>query len=309
MEQATPIVTIAIPLFRSKRFLPIIRQNLLRIDWPTAEILISDRHGDDDTLSLLRQEFDSDSRIRFLENRDRIGWVDHYNALLTEARGTYFAWFPHDDTFPEGYVSDLVNDLERHPEAWLSFGRLYAVEEDTDEQQMMYLPDRLRRNTESWQPDYALKLLGLFNLGIPFRGVFRRERVLEKGLLIRHTQPNDQFADIYWVFAVALQGKLFYNDHQSCLKRYYAGSTHHAWSEANYFVTSAAGRRAIEQYIKTAGLPWSKEMHLLMNFRLLCGLRWGFGLLSARVKKRLKRWFGVVSYQKVSPRVEANPFG
>ena len=126
----TPLVSVAIPLYRSRQFVDIIARNIDAIDYPSTEILISDRHQEDDALDILAARFAGNRRVRILRARDQLGWVDHYNLLLTAATGEYFLWMPHDDTYPGGFISTLVECLERHPRAVLAFGGVDVVAED-----------------------------------------------------------------------------------------------------------------------------------------------------------------------------------
>lgn len=114
-RSAAPLLTVAIPLYKSRRFLEIISENIRNADYPNLEILVGDRHLADDTLEQLRARFPDDSRLRFLTAKDRLPWVEHYNALLAAASGQYFLWMPHDDSFPPGYIGALVDRLEAAP--------------------------------------------------------------------------------------------------------------------------------------------------------------------------------------------------
>lgn len=51
---AAPLVTAALPLYRSARFHANIAANLERLDDARFEIIVSDRHLDDDTLARWR---------------------------------------------------------------------------------------------------------------------------------------------------------------------------------------------------------------------------------------------------------------
>ncbi|MEO8541606.1 MAG: hypothetical protein ABI577_17830, partial [bacterium] len=83
-EPLAPLVSLAIPLYRSLRFLDVITENIRNADYPNLEILVGDRHLADDTIEQLRIRFVGDSRLRFITSRDEVSWVDHYNLLLAE---------------------------------------------------------------------------------------------------------------------------------------------------------------------------------------------------------------------------------
>ena len=125
-----PLVSVAIPLFKSQRFLDCIIGNIAAIDYPNLEVIISDRHCADDAIELLTDRFRADQRIRFIKGSDQLNWVDHYNLLLQIASGQYFLWMPHDDLYPSDYIPQLVSVLESQPDAVLAYGRLEAVHLD-----------------------------------------------------------------------------------------------------------------------------------------------------------------------------------
>ena len=55
-----PLVTVAIPLYKSQPFFDIITENVENLAYENLEFIISDRHGYDDTLARLRQRFCTD---------------------------------------------------------------------------------------------------------------------------------------------------------------------------------------------------------------------------------------------------------
>jgi GT2 family glycosyltransferase len=245
-----PRVTIAIPMYRSKRFLRVIRQNIRHLDLPDAEILLSDRHGDDDAMDMLQAEFGHDPRIRFLRASDRIGWVDHYNELLQQATGHYFMWMPHDDTFPRHYVPTLLADLERDSSIWLSFGTLYSVFRQPRRVEIGRLPNW--QIPQHWSAWCGLRWFLFWNMGVPMRGLFDRERVLAQQLFLKSVPPANHYADIYWLFALALRGRMHYNPAAFTVKRMYATSTSGVWKYTEYF--SRPGLRTLFQYVRETPL-------------------------------------------------------
>ena len=96
-ETSLPLVSLALPLYRSFLFFDIITANLDSIAYPNLEILISDRHCADDTLERLASRYASYSRFHFFRATDQLNWIEHYNFLLRAAQGKYMLWMPHDD--------------------------------------------------------------------------------------------------------------------------------------------------------------------------------------------------------------------
>ena len=76
---------------------------------------------------------------------------------------------------------------------------------------------------EEWSIATSVRLLTLWQLWIAFRGVVRREVIEASNLYIRQTYGNVR-ADIYWVFALGLKGRLCYVPSCYCTKRFHRSS-------------------------------------------------------------------------------------
>jgi glycosyltransferase involved in cell wall biosynthesis len=222
-----PLVSVGIPLYGSSRFLDVIIANIEGIEYPNLEVLISDRHLLDDAIGVLRARYGADTRFRFLEGRDELDWVGNFNLLLRSAQGRYFVWMAHDDSFPPNYVGDLVAALEARPDAVLAFGEVEQVSLDGFLPTFPFVPPPVSPD-EPWTLGSSLRVLTLWQLWIPFRGVFRRDVVEAAGLYIRPTRRNIR-ADMYWVFALSLMGRLCFVPSCRCTKRFYRTSTGADW--------------------------------------------------------------------------------
>ncbi|MGD2083158.1 MAG: glycosyltransferase family A protein [Chromatiales bacterium] len=288
-----PLVSVAIPLWRSRVFVERILANISALAGLDVEVLVSDRHQDDDALDRLRRHLAGDRRIRFLSGTDRLSWVDHYNLLLTEARGRYFMWMPHDDEFPGGYVSGLVDSLEADPAAVLAFGEMHKAGEPGGpaSRPAPPVPAPLRRN-DPWSRWMPLKLLVLWNPGLPFRGLFRRDRVMESGLVIKPSNGNVR-ADVYWVFALSLLGPLRFVGDVHCIKHYHGSNTHTRWVQTPSTILDRY--RLPRAYMRDAR---PRSRHPLRAYRLLLAVDTLYhlvtrftpvpaGLLSSRLRRLL----------------------
>ncbi|UCF38491.1 MAG: glycosyltransferase family 2 protein [Acidobacteriota bacterium] len=223
MKSEPPLVSIGIPLYRSRRFLESIIANLERISYPRLEIIISDRHSADDTIDLLREHFKGDSRFSFVQEQDDLNWVENYNELLRRFSGDYFLWMPHDDIYPADYVSKLVAGLETDSEAICSFGRLHLRDlEDRPIPLFREFPPAFLETEDKTRRALALLTWGA---GIPFRGLFRRNPIVESSFFIRQTLDN-YAADGCWMFGLALRRRFVYVRQCSVHKRMYPNSTH-----------------------------------------------------------------------------------
>jgi len=219
-----PKVTVAVPLYRSARFLSIVTETLRSLDYPNLEFLISDRHQEDDAIERLRGTFSTDPRFRFLIARDQLDWVAHYNLLLAEASGHYFVWVSHDDSYSSDFVRKLVEALERNPDAILAYARVERISMSGERLTKVKpkIPDSGRRPGPLTA--YRIALSG----GQQFHGVFRRKWLVERKLWIRPTIHNIA-ADMLWVFTLGLIGRTLYVEHCTYWKRYHELNTHKTW--------------------------------------------------------------------------------
>jgi glycosyltransferase involved in cell wall biosynthesis len=222
-----PLVSVGIPLYRSQRFLDTIVENLEALSYDNLEVIVSDRHLIDDALEVLRQRYGSDPRFRFLCGTDGLSWVEHYNLLLRESRGKYAVVIPHDDSYPSTYIPELVAALEQHPDAVLAFGRVEQISLDGFLPTLPFSPPPLSP-TATWTFGSSLKMLTVWQLWFAFRGMVRRDVIERSDLYIRQTRRNIR-ADIYWVFALSLKGRLQFVPACWCTKRFYRSSTGANW--------------------------------------------------------------------------------
>ncbi len=228
-EPTAPLLTIGIPLHRSRPFIDVVSANIEAVEREDVEFLVSDRTGFDDAVDLLAARHSTDRRVIPVRTVDGSDWVEHCNALLRQARGTYFCWMPHDDSFPPGWVDTLLGCLEAEPDLLMAFGRIEPIAtDDTRGEFARYRHPAIGTGSGTWTVHDAVAALTQWRGGYAFRGMFRRAPVVARGLFLPRTRDGID-ADKAWVFGMALLGRLLYVPEVACLKRYYVGSAHSAW--------------------------------------------------------------------------------
>lgn len=254
-----PLVSVGIPLFRSGPFVDGLRANCRALAArDDVEVIVSDRHGLDDTIDLLAAEWKGDPRFRFLKASDGLSWVEHANLLLRAARGEYFRWMPHDDLFPEGCLDPLVDRLNRDPEIILAYAPTRAIDSAGHR-----LPERDRLETcpvafnEKWTLRHSLDLFWTGSCDGAFKGLFRRLPVIAADLFIRPTRGLI-FAERGWLFGISLLGGLAEEPGSQYFKRYHPASTHAGWSPGIGHVASATA--AMCGYLKDYGPGWPQVL-------------------------------------------------
>lgn len=294
MAASSPLVSIALPLFKSRQFLPVIEANLRSLDYPCLEILISDRHRRDDALPSLRRTFGGDSRFTFIEASDELNWIAHYNSLLRAAHGAYFMWMPQDDSFPPNYVSALVERLEAQPDAVLAFGGIDPIGRDDARLPQWFAPPPFGDGPD-WTIRDSLRLL-FWHPAVPFRGVFRRAVVIEHDLWIPDTLDTIG-ADAYWVFALSLVGPLTFVPSCACRKRYHADSASAAFRPRWRHI--AEGVRRLRGDVAARGRS-RRDVAVGSMGVALWGAWWGLSLPVRRLPAPAKLWLKAIAYGSTS---------
>jgi glycosyltransferase involved in cell wall biosynthesis len=238
--RASTPVTIGIPLYRSRRFVDTILRNVRAIDYPgVVEILISDRHQDDDALDVLAEALKDDVRVKVLRAKDRVGWVDHFNALLHAATGEYFMWMLHDDHYPAGFIGPLAACLDAQPDVVAACPRGIMVNAAGKViSQRSDLPDH------GSPAQAALRMLTAGRVSA-VHSLMRRKVIAGAGLSMRHTS-GDVDADMYWNYGVRLCGRVVRVPEATFTKLMHPQSESAGW-----------GTRKLAHVLDGFVIPWS----------------------------------------------------
>jgi hypothetical protein len=96
---SNPLVSVGIPLYRSRRFLDIIVDNIEAITYPNVEIIVSDQHLLDDTTEVPAD----DSAEMLARFRGRTASrVENFNPAAQRRAFLY-----NDDSYPTNYIREL----------------------------------------------------------------------------------------------------------------------------------------------------------------------------------------------------------
>lgn len=258
-----PLLSLLFPLYRSKPFLENLVQQLERLRDPRYEIIISDRHCYDETIDLLQNKFALDKRFRFIKESDGLHWVSHYNTLLQQAKGKYFCWVPHDDAYEPNYFTVLVNKLENQSSAVMAFSVMHLNGKND------WIPDYSVFKKRFDYPFSSREYIELYNsglMGIPFRGIFRRQTVIHNGLFIKQPKKMNGYQDLFWVFALLQYGGFVYTEETSCTKRFTKGSAHAEWTTKMLSRKNLQVTKLLLEYLVKSPLPFSTKIGLGLGF-------------------------------------------
>lgn len=113
-------VTVALPIYKRLEYLPQALKTIESQDYPFIELLVSDNGMNGDKVREAVQSGYSRPH-RFRQNPTSVEIIAHFNQLVHEATGEYFVILCDDDEISPNYVSELVRQLEAHPEAAIAF--------------------------------------------------------------------------------------------------------------------------------------------------------------------------------------------
>ena len=84
---SSPKISILIPCYQQARFLPEALDSVLHQDFHDLEVIASDDCSSDNTLSILQDYAQRDSRIRIFHQPSNLGMVANWNFCLRQVRG------------------------------------------------------------------------------------------------------------------------------------------------------------------------------------------------------------------------------
>jgi GT2 family glycosyltransferase len=220
-----PLVTNAIPLYRSKPYVEIIKANIEAIDYPNVEILISDRHQLDDAIVDLEMHFEHDPRVIILKAEDELSYAQHYNLLLGVGSGKYLRWMPHDDSYPVCALKQKVEILEHNPHYVLVNGPWYKLDSQDQVAEVHY---PMKSRLGKWSYETAL-FVGFGDYEAhAFKGLFRRDVAVARRIWLFDTKRVIS-TERCWEYAMSLAGEFYCLNTFLYHKRYSQDSTHATW--------------------------------------------------------------------------------
>ncbi len=127
--EPAPLVSIVVASYNHSRFLDERIQSLLAQTYKNFEIIVIDDNSTDDS-SLIISKFLGDSRIRLVQNRENVGWINVSNQGFKESKGEFLLFANCDDSCSATLVTELVNCFQNNNEIGLAFSRSWLIDEN-----------------------------------------------------------------------------------------------------------------------------------------------------------------------------------
>jgi len=123
-EKAGPLVTVLIPTYNRRRFLPVALASVVRQDYDNLEIFVIRDGGEQ--VSDIVSSF-NDSRIVFIDRAENRGVAFTLNEALVRAQGKYICYLGDDDLYYPHHVSTLLDALENGGDYEVAYSDLYKT--------------------------------------------------------------------------------------------------------------------------------------------------------------------------------------
>jgi glycosyltransferase involved in cell wall biosynthesis len=123
-KNGTAMVSVLIPTYNRREYLPVALASAVGQDYEKIEILVIRDGGED--ISDIVNSF-SDERIVFLNRDENRGIPYTLNEGLTRAKGKYICYLGDDDLYYPHHVSTLVNALENQTDCLAAYSDLYRT--------------------------------------------------------------------------------------------------------------------------------------------------------------------------------------
>lgn len=123
-----PFVSVVVPIRNEADFIEECLQSILRNRYPRErlEVLVVDGFSNDGTREIVQQLMLGDSRVRLLDNPERI--VPHaMNRAIAASRGEIITRVDGHADVAEDFILNSVRVLQEHPECWCAGGSIDSI--------------------------------------------------------------------------------------------------------------------------------------------------------------------------------------
>jgi len=132
VSDRSPRVSIGMLAYNDQRYVSLAIEDILSQSFRDFELIISDDCSVDSTAEICKEFSKQDSRVRFYQQKPRLGMQKNYEFVLKHARGQYFMWASSDDRWDCGFISTLLDAIERDTNLISVFCPFQFIDEDGD---------------------------------------------------------------------------------------------------------------------------------------------------------------------------------
>ncbi|MBQ4822607.1 glycosyltransferase family 2 protein [Aquimarina sp. MMG016] len=203
-EKTLPLVSICIPTYNGSNHIKETLDSAINQSYKNIEIIITDDHSSDDTLTICESYAEEDSRIKVHKNEKNLGLVGNWCASLERASSKWVKFLFQDDLLQENCVERMIKCAIEHSVDFVICNREYFFEEGFNPKIKRYYSEKLPKtenifNEERvYTPKETSKLISnhIFNncIGEPPTFLFNKEKYS------RSDFPDNYFQLIDYIF-------------------------------------------------------------------------------------------------------------
>lgn len=123
-----PRVSILMPCYRGVKYLEAAVESCLAQTFADFELICVDDKSPDHTLTFLHELGSRDSRIRVLARDKNGGQGRAFQTALDVSRGEFITRLAQDDVFYPDALAAMLAELERHPEAGMTYCDMLQID-------------------------------------------------------------------------------------------------------------------------------------------------------------------------------------
>ncbi|RZU02139.1 glycosyltransferase family 2 protein [Rivibacter subsaxonicus] len=204
--QRLPRVVACLPAWKAETFIEPTLASLAAQSYPNLQILIADDASPDGTWALCQRFAQGRANVELHRQPRNLGWIGNVNWLLRHADGDYLFFAFHDDPLEPGYVTALVEALERNPQAVLAFSDAVVDLRGEGEAWVRTMSFSALDGLASARARLAVMTLRPSQWWLPNRGLLRSSAVRRVGGMRRHL-AGEFCADWPWLLHLSLLGE------------------------------------------------------------------------------------------------------
>jgi glycosyltransferase involved in cell wall biosynthesis len=123
------VASVGVPIYKRLEYLPSVLKMVGAQDYPAVELFVSDNGENGSKVRDIIQE-QYRRPYRFRQNPKTVDISVHFNQIIQESRSEYFVMLNDDDEISPNYISELVAQMEKYPDATIAFGRQEIINKE-----------------------------------------------------------------------------------------------------------------------------------------------------------------------------------
>lgn len=123
----TPLITVAVPSFQQGQFLEAALKSITSQQLP-IELMVLDGGSTDQSVAVIQQ---FESSLTYWRSHKDQGQSNAINEGIAKGKAPYVCWLNSDDWFLPTGLMQLVDALEKNPDAPMAYGRVWNVQDHT----------------------------------------------------------------------------------------------------------------------------------------------------------------------------------